>query len=109
YLVGPLDGTLVEVERQDGVGHLSFGVGVRIARARVDQLAVRVDGGRGPDAAARRTVQLSADGALAGGLGSVGDDVRLPKDFAGGGVHSHQAAAEGAALVFGHGGREFLD
>src|SRR5580658_8280429 len=60
YLVRPEHAASREIEGDDGVAGWNADTGVGIAGADVDALALRVDGGRRPDASTRRTIELGA-------------------------------------------------
>src|SRR6202040_3273768 len=79
-LVHPPGFSRPEVERDDRIGGALRRVGVPVPRCDVDRAALWIDGGRGPDAAARRAPRLHAILVLATRLRFFRDAVGLPHD-----------------------------
>src|ERR1700678_1214443 len=82
YLVRPEHAASREIEGDDGVAGWNANAGVGIAGTYVDALALRVDGGRRPDARAGGTVELGAGRVGLVEFRRVGNRVGLPDDVA---------------------------
>src|SRR5262249_19790278 len=100
-LVHPFDLARFHLERHDRVRAPGLDVGVGIASADVDQPALRIEGRRRPDRAARGAVHLRPYGILLKRLRFLLNCETLPDYFPGVSVEREETAAECAAFVFG--------
>src|SRR5581483_5491251 len=107
-LVHPLDRPRRHVESDDRVGAGRRQIRVGVARADIKQIVVWIEGRRGPDRAAGRTVELGAGFGLAVRVRLLVDRVGLPDHLPRAGIERRDAAAELAALVGGHRRRQLL-
>src|SRR5580704_11432976 len=96
-LAGPQQTPGGKIKGKNGIASGNADASVRIARAGVDALALRVNRGRRPDACARGTVELGAGGTGLIDFRRIGNGVGLPDDAASFGIERRHATAKGAA------------
>src|SRR5262249_26778488 len=98
-LVHPFDLSRLHLERHDRVRVPTLNVGVGIAGANVDQLALQIERRSRPDRASRGAVHLGPGGILLERLRLLLNGETLPEDLPCVSVERDKAATEGAALV----------
>src|SRR5580658_8848677 len=99
-LLRPQESAGLQIHREDSVTVLAGRVGILVASADIEGLALHIDGWRAPDAAAGRSIEIGSRLALSGKSRRFPNAVRFPDLFAVARVQSYDAAAEFTALVF---------